>query len=159
MSAKPIPDGYRTVTPYLTVDDAAAAIEFYQRAFGAQEVMRMEGMPGKIAHAEIKIGDSMVMLSDEMPGSGTRSPQSAGCTTASIFLYVEDVDALFQQAESAGATVEMPPTNMFWGNRFGKVSDPFGHLWSMATHVEDIAPEEMGRRAQEAMAQMRPAAG
>src|SRR5215831_13492145 len=134
----PIPPGYHTATPYLTLNDCARAIEFYKRAFGAQEVMRMEGMPGKIAHAEIKIGDSMIMLSDEMPGGGTTSPQSAGCTTASIFLYVEDVDALFQQAESSGAKVEMAPTNMFWGDRFGKVTDPFGHLWAMATHVEDV---------------------
>ena len=154
MSAKPIPEGYRTITPYLTLDNAAEAIDFYKRAFGAEEIMRMEGMPGKVGHAELKIGDSMIMLSDEMPGGGTQAPHSLGGTTASVFLYVENVDSLVAQAEAAGARVDMPPTDMFWGDRFGKVSDPYGHLWAIATHMEDVAPEEMGRRAQEAMSKM-----
>jgi PhnB protein len=154
VSAKPIPEGYRTITPYLTLNNAAEAIDFYKRAFGAQEIMRMDAMPGKIGHAELKIGDSMIMLADEMPGCGTQAPHSLGGTTASIFLYVENVDAMFAQAETAGAKVEMPPADMFWGDRFGRVSDPYGHLWAIATHVEDVAPEEMGRCAQEVMAKM-----
>jgi PhnB protein len=152
--AKPIPVGYHSVTPYLTVNDAARAIDFYKRAFGAKEVMRMDGPPGKIAHAELDIGDSKLMLSDEMPGGSTRSPQSVGGTTASVFLYVEDVDSVYKQAVSAGAKAEMPPSDMFWGDRFGKLIDPFGHSWSLATHIEDVAPDEMARRGKEAMAKM-----
>jgi PhnB protein len=151
---KPIPQGYHTVTPYLAVQGAAEAIAFYQRAFGAKEIVRMDGPAGKIAHAEIKIGDSMVMLGDEMPSGGCRSPQSLGGSTVNIFLYVEDVDSVFNQAVSAGGKVEMPVTDMFWGDRFGKLTDPFGHSWSLATHKEDVAPEEMGKRAQAAMAKM-----
>jgi PhnB protein len=154
MPVKPVPDGYRTVTPYLVLNNAAAAIDFYKRAFGAKEIVRMDGPQGKIGHAEIKIGDSMVMLSDEMPGSGQRSPQSLGGTAVAIFLYVKDVDSVFSQAVSAGAKVEMPLDDMFWGDRYGKLTDPFGHSWSLATHKEDVAPEEMGRRAKEAMAKM-----
>jgi PhnB protein len=154
MPVKPIPDGYRTVTPYLVVNQAADAIEFYKRAFGAKENMRMNGPAGKIAHAEMKIGDSVIMLSDEMPGSTMRSPHSIGGTAVGIFLYVEDVDSVFAKATSAGAKVEMPLANMFWGDRYGKVTDPFGHSWSLATHTEDVAPEEMGKRAKEAMAKM-----
>lgn len=154
MPVKPIPTGYRTVTPYLVVNNAAAAIDFYSRAFGAKEIMRMDGPPGKIGHAELKIGDSMVMLADEMPGGGARSPQSLGGTTVGVFLYVEDVDSIFKQATSAGAKVEMPLADMFWGDRYGKLTDPFGHSWSLATHKEDVAPEEMGRRSKEAMAKM-----
>jgi PhnB protein len=151
---QPIPPGYHSVTPYLVVNNAARAIEFYQRAFGAKEIMRMDGPPGKIAHAEIKIGDSMIMLSDEMPGGGVRSPQSLGGTTAGIFLYVENVDSVFNQAASAGAKVDMPLADMFWGDRYGKLTDPFGHSWSLATHKEDVAPEEMKKRAKDAMAKM-----
>jgi PhnB protein len=151
---KPIPEGYHTVTAYLTVNDASRAIEFYKRAFGAQETVRMQGPPGKIGHAELKIGDSMIMLSDEMPGSGTRSPQSLGGSTVGIFLYVNDVDSSFKQAEAAGAKAEMQPTDMFWGDRFGKLRDPFGHSWALATHKEDVAPEEIKKRSQAAMAQM-----
>jgi PhnB protein len=154
MSVKPIPDGYRTVTPYLVVNNAAGAIDFYKRAFGAQEINRMAGPQGKIAHAELKIGDSIVMLSDEMPGSGMRSPQSLGGTAVGIFLYVKDVDSSFKQATSAGAKVEMPLADMFWGDRYGKLADPYGHSWSMATHKEDVAPQEMSRRMQEQMAKM-----
>ncbi len=151
---QPIPQGYHSVTPYLVVSNAARAIEFYQRAFGAKEIMRMDGPPGKISHAELKIGDSIIMVSDEMPGTGCRSPQSLSGTTVGIFLYVDNVDNVFQQATSAGAKVEMPLADQFWGDRFGKLTDPFGHSWSLATHKEDVAPEEMKKRAKEAMAKM-----
>ncbi len=153
--AKPIPDGYRTVTPYITVHGAAQAIDFYKRAFGAQEVERMTGPDGKsVMHAEIRIGDSVVMLSDESPQSGTRSPQALGGTTGSIFLYVPDVDAAFKRAIDAGAKPVMPPADMFWGDRFGKLVDPFGHHWGMATHKEDLSPEEIRRRGAAFMASM-----
>ena len=151
---KPIPQGYHSVTPYLTLDDAARAIDFYKRAFNAQEVMRMAGPNGKVGHAELRIGDSVIMLGDEMPGTSTRSPQSLGGTTGGVFLYVENVDAVFQQAVSAGAQVESPLADMFWGDRYGRLKDPFGHSWSVATHIEDVAPEEMSKRMQEAMANM-----
>ena len=154
MSVKPIPAGFHTVTPYLTVNNAAAAIDFYKRAFGAQEVVRMDAPQGKIGHAELKIGDSMIMLSDEMPASGTRSPQSLGGTAVGIMLYVTDVDSVFKQATAAGAKVESPVADMFWGDRFGKLTDPFGHSWAIATHKEDVAPQEMDRRAKDAMAKM-----
>jgi PhnB protein len=151
MPVKPIPAGYHSVTPYLVVNDAARAIEFYKRAFGATEMMRMDGAQGKIGHAEIKIGNSVVMLSDEMPGSGARSPQSLGGTATSLMLYVEDVDATFAKATGAGAESEMPPADMFWGDRYGRLKDPFGHSWSVATHKEDVAPEEMDRRMKQEM--------
>ena len=147
-----IPHGFHSATPYLTLSDAARAIDFYKRAFGAQEKMRMAGPNGKIGHAEIKIGDSVIMLADEFAGSGSRSPQSLGGTTAGIFLYVENVDQIFNQATAAGAQVESPLANMFWGDRYGKLKDPFGHSWSIATHVEDVAPAEMEKRMKEAMA-------
>jgi PhnB protein len=153
-SVQPIPKGYHSVTPYLVVNDAARAIDFYKRAFGAQEKMRMDGPGGKIGHAELKIGDSIIMLSDEMPGSGMRSPRSPGGTAAGVFLYVENVDSIFKQAVSAGAKADAQPSDMFWGDRFGKLTDPFGHQWSVATHKEDIAPDEMAKRAKEAMAKM-----
>jgi|SRR5436305_10151210 len=151
---KPIPEGYHTATPYLTVHDAAKAIDFYKRAFDATEVVKMDGPPGKIGHAELRIGDSIIMLSDEFPGASVRSPKSLGGTTASVFLYVKDIDASFNKAVAAGAKSEQPPTDMFWGDRFGKLSDPFGHSWAMATHKEDVAPEEMKRRTQEFMTKM-----
>jgi PhnB protein len=154
MPVKPIPDGYRTVTPYLVVNNAAAAIEFYKKAFGAKEIMRMNTPQGKVGHAELKIGDSMIMLGDEMPGSGMSSPQSLGGSPVGIFLYVENVDTAFKQAESAGAKVAMPLANMFWGDRYGKLTDPFGHAWSLATHVEDVAPAEMDKRMKAEMAKM-----
>ena len=154
-AVKPIPDGYRTVTPYLTLQDAARAIEFYKRAFGAHETGRMTGPDGKsVMHAELRIGDSLVMLSDEFPEMGARSPQSLGGTTASIFLYVPDVDAAFKRAVDAGARAIMPPADMFWGDRFGKLVDPFGHEWAMATHKEDLSPEEIRQRGAAAMAAM-----
>lgn len=151
---KPVPEGYHTVTPYLTVNDGARAIDFYRRAFGAKEKSRMEGPPGKIAHAELTIGDSVIMLAEEMPGSGCRSPQSLGGSTVNIFLYVTDVDSVFNQAVNAGANVEMPVADMFWGDRYGKLKDPFGHSWSLATHKEDLAPAEIQKRGQAAMAKM-----
>jgi uncharacterized glyoxalase superfamily protein PhnB len=153
--AKPIPEGYRTVTPYLTLKGAARAIDFYERAFGAQEVERMTGPDGEsVMHAEVRIGDSIVMLSDEFPQMGSRSPETLGGTTASIFLYVPDVDTAFQRAVDAGAKTIMPPTDMFWGDRFGTLVDPFGHQWSMATHKEDLSPEEIRKRGAVAMASM-----
>lgn len=151
---KPIPDGYRTVTPYLVFDDAASAIEFYKAAFGAKERMRMEAPGGKIGHAEIEIGDSMVMISDSSPQSTAKSPTELGGTTAGVFLYVDDVDAVAQRAIDAGATVTMEVDDQFWGDRFGSFTDPFGHSWSIATHVEDVPPEEMAERARNAMAAM-----
>lgn len=150
--ANPIPKGYHSVTAYLVVDNAKRAIEFYERAFGAKEHMRMDGPGGKISHAELKIGDSVIMLSDEMPGTGARSPKSLGGTTAGIFLYLEDVDPVFKQAVSAGAKVEMQLADQFWGDRFGRLTDPFGHSWSLATHKEDVAPDEMAKRMKEAAA-------
>jgi PhnB protein len=154
MAVQAIPEGYHTLTPYLAVDDAARAIEFYKRAFGATERSRMEGPDGKIGHAELEIGDSLVMLADVYPQSGTRSPKELGGTTGGVFMYVEDVDAVFQQGLDAGATTLMDPENMFWGDRFGTLTDPFGHVWHLATHVEDVEPDEMQRRAAEWQAQM-----
>ena len=153
MAVKPIPEGYTTVTPYLSVDDAPAALDFYARAFGATERMRMPTPDGKIAHAEIQIGDSLIMLSDPMPQSTVQPPKQVGGTTSGIFLYVDDVDAAFAQAVAAGATSEMEPQDMFWGDRFGSLTDPFGHHWSLATHVEDLSDEEIAKRGQAAMAQ------
>ncbi|MGO9567002.1 MAG: VOC family protein [Desulfomonilaceae bacterium] len=149
-----IPEGFHTVTPYLVVSDAAGAIDFYKQAFGAEELFRLEGPPGKIGHAEIKIGDSIIMLADEMESGNCRSPQSLGGTAVNILLYVKDVDHVFNQAVSAGAKVAMPLDDMFWGDRYGQVTDPFGHSWSLATHKEDIPQEELQKRAQTAMAEM-----
>jgi PhnB protein len=156
MAAKvnPIPTGFHTATPYLTLNDCARAIDFYKKAFGAQEIMRMDGPGGKIGHAEIKIGDSVIMLADEMPGGGNRSPKSLGGTTAGVFLYFTNVDSVFKQAVDAGANPDMPPADMFWGDRFGRLTDPFGHSWALATHKEDVAPEEMRKRMQQEMAKM-----
>jgi PhnB protein len=154
MAVQPIPDGYRTVTPYLTVDGAKKAIEFYKRAFGAKERSIMPGPGDTIGHAELEIGDSIVMLSDPFPQSSIKAPTELGGTTAGVFLYVEDVDEVFKQAIDAGATETMAPDNMFWGDRFGSVTDPFGHSWQIATHVEDVSPEDMAERAKEAMASM-----
>lgn len=153
-NVQPIPKGFHSVTPYLVVDDANRAIEFYKRAFGAKEIMKMEAPGGKIGHAEIQIGDSMIMLADAMPGSGNKSPRMLGGTAAGLMLYVQNVDSVFNQAVSAGAKVDQPLANQFWGDRYGKITDPFGHSWSLATHVEDVAPQEMAKRAKEAMAKM-----
>jgi PhnB protein len=154
MATKPIPDGYHTVTPYLAVDDAARAIEFYEQAFGAKERGRMETPDGKIGHAELEIGDSLVMLSDPFPQASTKPPKELGGTSANIFMYVEDVDAAVKRAVDAGATVTMEVADQFWGDRFGTVTDPFGHTWSIATRVEDVPPEELAERAKAAMAEM-----
>jgi PhnB protein len=154
MTPKPIPEGYHSVTPALAVDGAADAIDFYKRAFGATERARMPGPDGKIAHAEIEIGDSVVMLSDPFPQATVKAPAALGGTTVSMFVYVEDVDAVFRQAVDAGATVTMEVEDMFWGDRFGSVTDPYGHSWSLATHIEDVPPEEMEERAKQAMAAM-----
>jgi PhnB protein len=148
---KPIPQGYHSVTPYLTVNDATKALDFYKRAFGAHEIMRMDAPNRKIGHAEIKIGDSIIMIADEMPGSGNKAPQTLGGSSAGLFLYVEDADAVFQKAVQAGSQVVAPLADMFWGDRFGTVKDPFGHSWSVATHKEDVAPAEMSKRMKEAM--------
>jgi PhnB protein len=153
--AKKIPDGYHAITPALTVHDGAQAIDFYKRAFGAQEVMRMPGPDGKgVMHAELKIGDSTFMLSDEQPEMGCRAPTSVGGPTGYLYVYVPDVDAAFEQAVDAGAKVLMPVTDMFWGDRFGQVEDPSGHRWGLATHTEDLTPEEIGRRQREFFASM-----
>jgi PhnB protein len=154
MAVKPVPDGYHTLTPYLTVEKAADAIDFYKRAFGAKERVRMTAPDGSIGHAELEIGDSLIMLSDPFPQSTVRPPGEVGGTTASVFMYVEDVDALFKQAIDAGATSSMDVEDMFWGDRFGTVTDPFGHVWSIATHVEDVTPEEIEERGKAAMAAM-----
>ena len=142
----PIPEGYHTVTPYLAVEDAAKAIDFYKRAFGATEHVKMDGPGGTIAHAELQIGDSMIMLSDPFPQSNIRPPSERGGATSSILMYVEDVDAAFKRAVDAGASSTSEPENQFWGDRWGTVTDPFGHLWQIATHVEDVPPEEMEKR-------------
>jgi PhnB protein len=154
MAPKPIPEGYNTVTPYLAVDDAAAAIEYYTKVFGAKESVRMDGPDGGIAHAELDIGDSKIMLSDPFPQASTRTPKELGGTSASIFMYVEDVDAIVKKAVDEGATITMEVQDQFWGDRYGSIKDPFGHAWSIATHVEDVPPEEMDERAKAAMAQM-----
>ena len=154
MAVQPVPEGYNTISPSLAVDDAAEAIEFYKRAFGAKERFRMPGPGGMIAHAELEIGNSLIMLSDPFPQSGTRTPKELGGTTVGIFLYVEDVNALVEQAVAAGAKVTMPVENQFWGDRYGKLVDPFGHEWDVATHVEDLTPEEMEERGRQWMASM-----
>ncbi|HEV3122876.1 MAG TPA: VOC family protein [Isosphaeraceae bacterium] len=157
---KAIPDGYHTITPSLIIKGAAKAIDFYKKAFGAEELFRMPGPDGqRIMHSELKIGDSRLFVTDEFKDMGSVSPQSLGGTPLGLFMYVQDVDASFKRAVDAGATVKMPPTDMFWGDRFGKVADPFGHEWALATHKEDVSPEDMGTRAQEAFAKMGPNCG
>jgi PhnB protein len=151
MATKAIPEGYHTVSPYLAVDDAARAIDYYVSAFGAKEVVRMEAPGGSIGHAELEVGDSRIMLSDPFPQASTRPPKELGGTSMSVFMYVEDVDAVVKQAVDAGATVTMEVADQFWGDRFGAITDPFGHVWSIATHVEDVPPEEMAERAKAAM--------
>jgi PhnB protein len=149
-----IPKGYHTVTPALTVRNAAEAIEFYKKALGAEELVRMASPDGKISHAELKIGDSVIFLGDEIPNMGNKSPQTLGGTSGSLYLYVEDVDKFFQRAANAGAKATMPPTDMFWGDRFGTFVDPYGQSWGVATRVEDLSAEETRERAQEFYAQM-----
>lgn len=146
-TVKPIPDEYPRVIPYLSVDGASEAIDFYTTVFGAEERVRMPGPDGKVGHAELGIGDSVVMLADASPGMGNQSPKTIGGTPVTVMVYVEDVDAVFDRAISAGATVDRPVEDQFYGDRAGQFEDPFGHKWFVATHVEDVAPEEMARRA------------
>lgn len=150
MSVKPIPEGYHSVTPYLIVRGGANAIEFYQKAFGAVELFRFPSPDGKIGHAEIKVGDSPIMLADEFPDMGYKGPESLGGSPVSLMIYVDDVDAVFRQAVDAGATVKEALQDKFYGDRMGTVVDPFGHRWHLATHKEDVSVEEMQRRAQAA---------
>ena len=154
MAVKPIPEGYHTLSAYLAVDNAVEAIDFYKRAFGAKELARTEAPGGKIGHAELAIGDSRIMLADRFPQSSTKSPKELKGTTFSLFMYSEDVDAAMDKAVEAGATVTMEADDMFWGDRFGSVTDPYGHQWSIATHKEDLAPEEIAARGKAAMAAM-----
>ena len=150
MAVKPVPDGYHTVTPYLIVNDAVRAIDFYKQAFGATELFRMQKPDGKIGHAELKIGDSPIMLADEHPEAGAKSPQSLGGAAVSILLYVEDADAVTEQAVAAGAKVLRPLQDQFYGDRSATLSDPFGHTWHVATHIEDVTPEEMQKHIEAA---------
>jgi PhnB protein len=154
-ATKPIPQGFHTVTPSLTVRNAAEAIEYYKKALGAKELMRMPSPDGKVMHAELQIGDSIIFLSDEFPDRGmSRSPQSLGGTTGTLNLYVEDVDGAFNKALSAGGTVNMPVMDMFWGDRYGTFTDPYGHQWGLATHKEDVSPADMDKRMKDFFAQM-----
>jgi PhnB protein len=152
-SMKGIPEGYHSVMPYLAVHDAAAALEFYQQVFGARERMRMPAPGGRVGHAEIEIGDSCIMLADEYPEIGFRSPKSIGGTPVNLHLYVEDVDAMVEQAVAAGAKEVRPVKDQFYGDRTGTVEDPFGHVWHIATHKKDVSADELKRGAAEAMQQ------
>lgn len=154
MAVKPIADGYHSVTPYLIVRGAARAIEYYKQAFGATELFRMDAPGNKIGHAEIKIGDSPVMLADEHPERGAKSPESYGGSPVSLMIYVEDVDTVFTRALAAGGTEKQPLKDQFYGDRSGTLTDPFGHTWTVATHKEDVAPEEMQRRMAAAAKEM-----
>ena len=151
---KAIPEGYHALTPSLAVENAAEAIEFYKRALGAKERVRMSTPMGTIGHAELEIGDSVLMLADPMPQSTVKPPKDLGGTSVGIFLYVEDVDEVVRQVVDAGGSVTMPVEDQFWGDRFGVVADPFGHQWQIATHIEDLSPEEIAERGKQAMAAM-----
>lgn len=151
MAVKPIPDGYRTLTPYLIVADGSGAIGFYREAFGAEERMRLVRPDGKIGHAELTIGDSVIMLADEYPAHGALAPGHFGGSPVSLHLYVEDVDRVAAKAVAAGATLKHAAENQFYGDRLGTVVDPCGHTWHISTHIEDVSPEEIGRRAAQAM--------
>jgi PhnB protein len=148
---KPIPDGYPRVTPYLMIDGAGAAIDFYRSVLGATERMRMDAPGGKVGHAELQIGESVIMLADEFPDMGARGPKAIGGTPVSLHVYVEDVDDVFERAVAAGATTTRPVEDRFYGDRTGQFEDPFGHRWDVATRVEDVPPDEMAKRAAEAM--------
>jgi uncharacterized glyoxalase superfamily protein PhnB len=151
---KAVPDGFHALTPHLVVKGASQAIEFYKKAFGAEEIRRMPGPDGKsIMHAELKIGDSRLFLVDEFPEMDCRGPQSIGGSPVTIHMYVDDVDAAFEEALSAGAQVRMPLADQFWGDRYGVLTDPFGHIWSIATHKEDLTQEEIGKHAQAAFSE------
>jgi PhnB protein len=152
-NVKPIPEGYRSVTPYLNVRGASNAIDFYTNVFGATEIMRMPGPDGRIMHAEIRIGDSIVMLADENPQMGIMSPQTVGGSSVGMHVYVENVDAVVQKAVESGSKLLRPIKNQFYGDRSGTLLDPFGHRWFVATHVEDVSPEEMRKRMNAAMSQ------
>lgn len=151
MATNSIPDGYHSVTPYLIIKGAADAIDFYKRAFGATELMRMPRPDGRIGHAEIRIGDSAIMLADEHPEMGYRSPQSLGGAGVSLMVYVERVDEVFKRAVASGAKEQQPVKDQFYGDRMGTLQDPFGHTWMLATHIEDVPPDEMRRRAEKSM--------
>ncbi len=151
MPVSPIPEGYHSVTPYLVMKNAAAALEFYTKAFGAVELFRMPAPGGKIGHAEIKIGDSPVMLSDEYPDMGFKGPESLGGTPVSLMIYVEDVDTIYPQAIAAGGKELRPLQNQFYGDRSGTLADPFGHVWTISTHVENVTEEELAKRSEAAM--------
>ena len=151
MPVSPIPEGYHSVTPYLILKNAAAAIEFYKKAFGTVELFRMEAPGGKIGHAEIKIGDSPVMLADEYPDMGFRGPESLGGTSVNLMIYVDDVDKIYPEAIAAGGKEMRPLRNQFYGDRSGTLTDPFGHVWTISTHVEDVSEEELAKRAEAAM--------
>jgi len=153
--AKPIPEGYHTLTPGLTVQDAANAIEFYKRAFQARERSRMAGPDGRVMHAELEIGDSLFMIGEEVPERGARGPKSLGGSAVSLNLYLENCDDTFKQAVDAGAKALQPVEVMFWGDRYGKVEDPFGHVWGLCTRVEDLSPEEIERRGKEWMSRQK----
>ena len=153
----PVPKGYRTLTAHLVCRNAAGAMTFYSKAFGATTRMSMPTPDGKVAHAEMQLGDSLLMLGDEMPQMGATAPETIGGSAVHMFMYVKDIDKAFARAVAAGAKADMPPTNMFWGDRYAKLTDPFGHKWSMATHVEDMSPKEMARRGAEAFAKGNPA--
>jgi uncharacterized glyoxalase superfamily protein PhnB len=151
--AKPIPDGFHTITPHLVVKDASKAIEFYKKAFGAEELGRHAGPDGKsIMHALLKIGDSMLMLNDEFPEMNCRGPLAIGGTAVTIHLYVQDADKAFERATKAGAKATMPLADQFWGDRYGIVTDPFGHMWSIASHIADLTPAQMADAAKTAFA-------
>ena len=151
-TVKPIPEGFHTVSPYLVVKNAAAAIEFYQRAFGAEEVERHVMPDGQsVMHARIRIGDSMIMIADEFPDWGVLGPEAIGGTAVTMHIFTEDADALYQRAVDAGATPTYPPEDTFWGDRYGKLKDPFGHEWSIATHLKDMTPEEVEQAAAAAL--------
>lgn len=148
-TVQPIPEGYPQITPYLCVDGASAAIEFYSEVFGATERMRMDDPDGRIGHAELQLGDSVLMLADEYPDLGIRGPKTIGGTPVTMSVYVEDVDSVVDRAVKAGAKMLRPVEEKFYGDRAGQFEDPFGHRWSVATHVEDMSPEEMAKRAAE----------
>ena len=154
--ARPIPDGFTSVTPHLVIKGCDAALDFYEKAFGAEILARSPGPDGRMWHASMRIGDAVVMMADEFPemGKSTRAPTTAGSTSVVIQIYCADTDALFDRAVKAGATAVMPPMDMFWGDRYSQLTDPFGHSWAIATRVEDLTPEEMQKRGQEAMAAM-----
>jgi uncharacterized glyoxalase superfamily protein PhnB len=151
------PKGYHTITPNIVIRDAARAIDFYKKAFGAEETMRMPGPGGKVMHAELKIGDSIVMLADEMPEMGSKSPKAYGGSPVNFYVYLGNVDAAWKRAVDAGAKVVMPLADMFWGDRTGRLEDPFGHSWSLAEHVKDVTPEEIKKGQEAFFKQMQPA--